>query len=143
MSPEFEGRTEYLSLALFSQSLVAELSEFLRSGDPARLLPALKDALKSLQDVQSGEVRRFGRRNAVAFNSYQQLTTLTKAWSDDERERAITLIERLIENPDNRRTEASQLIDLFTRLQVQALWSFERPEAPPTEGLRELCKMTP
>jgi hypothetical protein len=142
LSPEFEGRTEYLSLALFSQSLVAELLNFVKSCESTMLLPILKGALTSLRDVQSGEVRRFGRRNAVAFNSYQQLSTLTKAWSDDERESAIRLIERLVENPDDRRSEASQLIDLFTRLQVQALWSFERPEAPPTEGLRELCKMT-
>ena len=142
MSPEFEGRTEYLSLALFAQSLVAELVHFVKSGEPTKLLPVLTGALISLRDVQSGEVRRFGRRNAAAFNSYQQLSTLTNAWSDDERAAVISSIERLVESPTDWKNEASRLIDLFTRLQVQALWSFERPEAPPTDGLRELCKMT-
>ena len=123
MSPEFEGRAECLSLKDVG--------------------PALSTAASSLKDVQSGEVRRFGRRDAVAFNSYQQLATLKNAWTDQEREKAIALIERFIESPAERNTEATQLIELFNRLQIQALWSFERPEAPPTEGLRELCKMTP
>jgi len=140
---ELEGRAEYLSVALFSQGLIAELSNLVKAGGHTKLLPSLSEALRSLQDVQSGEVSRFGRRDAAAFNSYQQLNVLTSAWSDDERRKAIALIGRLVENPSHRKQEARELIDLFTRLQVQALWSFEQPEAPPTEGLRDLCRLTP
>ncbi len=143
MPTELEGRAQYLSVALFAQNLVAELTTVQQSGDPTKLQSSLSEALKSLKDVESGDVSRFGRRDAVAFNSYQQLNVLTNAWSDDERQQAILLIEQMIQHPDRWDDESSKLIDLFTRLQVQALWSFEQPEAPPTEGLRELCRMTP
>jgi hypothetical protein len=142
MQPGFEGRAEYLSLALFAQNLVSELADFSKHGDATRLVPSLEEALKSLEDVRSDDVKKFGRQDAVAFNSYQQLSALRKAWSADDLDHAIRLTRELLVNP-NELTAKTQLIDLFERLQVQALWSFELPETPPTEGLRQLCRMTP
>lgn len=142
MQPGFEGRAEYLSLALFAQNVVTELAAFAQHRDPAKLVPSLQDALKSLEDVKSGDIKKFGRQDAVAFNSYQQLSALRRAWSTDDLDLAIRLTSELVATPEEF-TAKARLIDLFERLQVQALWSFERPENPPTEGLRQLCRMTP
>jgi hypothetical protein len=142
MHPGFEGQAEYLSLALFAQNLVATLAQFSKQHDLAELSQAIQETLTSLEDVQSGDVKKFGRQNAVAFNSYQQLSALNKAWAPADFEMAIQLMKEVLAAPTETGDARNQLVELFTRLQVQALWSFERPEAPPTEELRQLCRMT-
>ena len=140
MPVELEGRTQYLFLAPFAQNLLTELQNFLKTGDEAKLKPVLQQALTSLENVQSGEVTRFGKRNAAAFNTYEQIVALAKAWSKTETDHAIILLRELVQDPIQKKENATSLTDLFSRLQVQALWSFERPEGPATEGLRELCQ---
>lgn len=142
MQPGFEARAEYLSLALFAQNIVAELAKLDQHHDVAELRKMLDEAKVSLTDIQSGDIKRFGRRDAVAFNSYQQISALNKAWSDSDRDRATKLISDVLANLHDQKA-ANELADLFTKLQVQALWSFDQPERPPVEGLRKLCQLTP
>lgn len=143
MQSAFEGRAEYLSLALFAQEIVERLKNFAIDADSTTLVPALEQARKTLSDVKSGEAKRFGRRDAAALSSYQQLSALAKAWPAQELDLVLRLIGDVIADPKNRKLDVDQLANLFLKLQAQALWSFERPESPPTEELRQLCQTAP
>jgi hypothetical protein len=51
MPTNLQGRTEYLSLALFSQSVVSALLDFVDQDKSERLESSLREALGSLEDI--------------------------------------------------------------------------------------------
>lgn len=110
MQSAFEGRAEYLSLALFAQEIVERLKKFAVDANVATLVPVLEQALKTLSDVKSGEAKRFGRRDAAALSSYQQLSALAKAWPAQE----LDLVLRLIGDIPIKKTDSSMWINWQT-----------------------------
>ena len=144
MPTNLQGRTQYLSLALFSQSVVSALLDFVDQNRSARLESSLREALRSLEDISNGDLHRFAQRRAVGFSSYEHLQTLDQVWSDPERDEAIRMISELLTQPVDdpaKKDDANRLIDLFVRLENQALWNFEQPKTASPRGIRELCTM--
>jgi hypothetical protein len=144
MPTNLQGRTQYLSLALFSQSVVSALLEFVDQNKSEHLEISLREALRSLEDINSGNLHRFAQRRAVGFSSYEHLQTLDQVWSVSEREEAIRMIGELLTQPVDapaKKDDANRLINLFVRLENQALWNFEQPRTASPRGIRELCTM--
>jgi hypothetical protein len=144
MPTSLQGRTQYLSLALFSQSVVSALLAFVDQNKSEHLESSLREALGSLEDINSGNLHRFAQRRAVGFSSYEHLQTLDQVWSVPERDEAIRMISELLKQPVDdpaKKGDANRLIDLFVRLENQALWNFEQPKTASPRGIRELCKM--
>jgi hypothetical protein len=144
MPANSQGRTQYLSLALFTQSVVSALLEFVDQNRSERLESSLREALGSLEDINRGNLHRFAQRRAVGFSSYEHLQTLDQVWSVRERDEAIRMIGELLTQPVDdpaKKGDANQLIELFVRLENQALWNFEQPKTTYPRGIRELCTM--
>jgi hypothetical protein len=144
MPTNLQGRTEYLSLALFSQSVVSALLDFVDQDKSEHLESSLKEALASLVDINSGKLDRFAQRRAAGFSSYEHLQTLDQVWSVPECDNARRMISELltprVDDPA-KKDNANRLIDLFVRLEKQALWNFEQPRTSAPRGIRELCTM--
>jgi hypothetical protein len=142
---DLQGRTQYLSLALFTRGVVAALLDFIETGEFAGVEGVLGDALSSLDGVNNRDLRQFAERKAAAFGSYQHLRTLEEAWpTDDKGQDAVRLIHNLLEQSSDqatRKADARKLVDLFLRLERQALWNFEQPRATSPRAIRELCRM--
>ena len=144
MPTNLQGRTEYLSLALFSQSVVSALLDFVDQNKSEHLESSLREALRSLEDISKGNLHRFAQRRAVGFSSYEHLQTLDQVWTGQERADAIRMISELLTQPVEhpaKKVDANRLIDLFVRLENQALWNFEQPRTTSPRGIRELCTM--
>lgn len=142
MSTDLQGRAQYLSLALFSQGVISALLDFVDQSKSERLESALREALRSLDDINKGNLQRFAQRRAAGFSSYEHLQTLDQVWTTTERTQAAELIGRLLTPPVDdpaKKDEANLLIDLFGRLENQALVNFEQPKTASPRGLRELC----
>jgi len=120
--------------------VIACLSDYRRG--KALNLPVLEEALRALKSVQSGDPYRFERRTAEALVSYEQVRTLEEVWKTPQLDEALRLINDLLSNAGegDRGAVAKPVIELFSKLQVRALWHFEQPKqtAPPDVG--ELCK---
>src|SRR5690348_16696584 len=128
MTPiDLQDRAQYLSLALFAQEVVSVLTDYVDENESRRLRTALKDALSSLKAVESTSVS--SHRRAAAFTSYEQLRTLEEVWKPEERAEAKRMIQAILREPGNPKTKpaANDLINLFSKLQDQALWNFEQP----------------
>lgn len=142
MTPiDLQDRARYLSLALFAQEMVAVLISYVDNDDSQKLKPALEDALSSLEAAEPASPR--SHRRAAAFTSYEQLRTLEEVWKPAERDTARQMIRAVLHEPGNPESKpaANNLIDLFSKLQDQALWNFEQPRPVSPKTLQRLCKM--
>ena len=81
-------------------------------------------------------------RRVAAFASYEQLRTLDEVWSRRDRANAIGMMRKILSSPENRRAKgiANELIDLFSKLQNQALWNFEQPKPVSPKVMQRLCQ---
>lgn len=141
MTPiDLQDRAQYLSLALFAQEVVSVLMEYVDENKEQRLKPALDEALISLQAAE-GAVP--AQRRSLAFTSYEQLRTLEEVWKPAERGKAKQLILTILHEPQKRKAAlaANRLIDLFSKLQDQALWNFEQPRPVSPEAMQRLWKL--
>jgi len=141
MAPiDLQDRAQYLSLALFAQEMVSVLMEYVDENKSENLKSALEDALNSLE--LGGRVTVSAQRK-VAFTSYEQLRTLQEVWSKEERARATQMIQTILRGPQNpvAKPAANNLIDLFSKLQDQALWNFEQPRPVSPGTMQRLCKL--
>jgi hypothetical protein len=136
-----QDRAEYLSLALFSQGIVSVLIDYVDENKTRRLKELLRDALQSLRQTEGTPLPTHQR--AVAFTTYEHLRTLEEVWSNDDRANAIKKIRRVLRAPNSPATKpvANELIDLFSKLQVQALWNFEQPRPVAPDVMQRLCKL--
>jgi hypothetical protein len=81
-----------------------------------------------------------------AFTSYEQLRTLEEVWKQRERDKAKRMIKIILSEPKDPKAKpaANNLIELFSKLQDQALWNFEQPR-PVSPGdmhdMQRLCKL--
>jgi hypothetical protein len=142
MTPiDLQDRARYLSLALFAQEIVAVLIKYVDDDDSQKLKPALQGALDSLEAAEPASSR--SHRRAAAFTSYEQLRTLDAVWKRTDRDDAKQMIQTILGEPNNpqARPTANNLIELFSRLQDQALWNFEQPRPVSPNALQRLCKM--
>jgi len=142
MTPiDLQDRAQYLSLALFAQEMVSVLMEYVDENNEKRLKPALNEALDSLQVAEGGSVS--SRPRAAAFTSYEQLRTLEEVWKPVERDKAKQLILVILNDPEKPKAKpaANRLIDLFSKLQDQALWNFEQPRPVSPNAMQRLCKL--
>lgn len=133
MPIDLQDRTQYLELALFSQNVISALFDFVDKNQHDRLETALKEALSSLEAVNSSDLKKLVGERVAAFSSYEQLKTLTEVWSTDDRNAAIEGIRRLLKSPKpiaTKRAVAEKLVGLFSKLQNQALRHFEQPAGP-------------
>jgi len=132
MPTDLQDRTQYLELALFSQNVISALLDFVDKNRQERL-ESLSEAQSSLDAVNSDDLKRLVGERMAAFSSYEQLKTLTDAWSAEDRNNAIEMIRDLLESPkplSAKRAIAERLVKLFSRLQTQALRYFEQPADP-------------
>jgi hypothetical protein len=123
MPVDLQGRGQYLELALFSQNVVSALLEFVDKDREDRLEPSLNEALTSLNAVTSDDLNRLVGERVAAFSSYEQLKTLNEVWSKDDIKEAAEVISRLLRapKPSKKKADAERLVDLFSKLQKQAL----------------------
>jgi hypothetical protein len=143
MTPmNLQDRTQYLSLALFSQGIVSVLMDYVNENKTGRLKESLGDALLSLRRRENAFVTPHYRR-AAAFTSYEHLRTLHEVWSKEDRTEAVKKIRRVLRSPESPKTKpvANDLIDMFSKLQVQALWNFEQPRPVSPKVMQRLCKL--
>ena len=138
---DLQDRAQYLSLALFAQEIVSVLTEYVDENKSDNLNATLGKALSSLEGAESGSVSQ--RRAAAAFASYEQLRTLDEVWKPTERGKAKRMIQEILRQPNSSRARpaANSLIDLFSKLQDQALWNFEQPRPVSPGAMQRLCKL--
>jgi hypothetical protein len=144
MSPmDLQDRAQYLSLALFSQKIVSALMEYVDENKREKLKPSLDEALVSLRSIQTKRPSPASERRVAAFTSYEHLRTLEEVWSAKDRTNAIRMMQAVLRAPRNPKTKpvANNLIDLFSKLQDQALWNFEQPKPVSQKVMRRLCQM--
>ncbi|MGD0300645.1 MAG: hypothetical protein ABSE86_26470 [Bryobacteraceae bacterium] len=101
----------------------------------------VQDALGSLKGLE--DLSSLTQKRAVAFTSYEHLRTLEQVWSVEERSQAISMLDQLASGDlesDDKKNQAGRLIDLFGRLQNQALWNFEQPKPVSAQVLQQLCQ---
>ena len=142
MTPiDLQDRARYLSLALFAQEVVSVLIKYVDEDQNQKLKPALEEALKSLEATEPAAV--LSHRRAAAFTNYEQLRTLEEVWKPTDRHAAKKMIRIVLREPQNPKAKpaATRLIDLFSKLQDQALWNFEQPRPVSPGAMQRLCKM--
>src|SRR2546430_5040580 len=80
MTPmSLQDRSQYLSLALFSQMVVSALMEYVDENKKERLKPSLHEALVSLRSVQTKRAATLPQKRIAAFTNYEHLRTLDGA----------------------------------------------------------------
>jgi hypothetical protein len=138
---DLQDRAQYLSLALFSQKIVSALMEYVDENKSGKLKSSLDEALGSLLHTKNASVKP--RRRVAAFASYEHLRTLDEVWSAKERADAIKIIRAILRAPKDPRTKplANKLIELFSKLQNQALWNFEQPTPVSDSVMQRLCQL--
>jgi hypothetical protein len=142
MPMDQQDRAQYLSLALFSQKIISALMDYVDENKKANLKASLDEALVSLRNARMK--RPVSRpRSAAALTSYEHLRTLEEVWSPKERADAIRMIQAILRAPEQPKTKhvANKLIDLFSKLQNQALWNFEQPKPVSPKVMRRLCQL--
>ena len=144
MPMALQDRAQYLSLALFAQKVVSALTEYVDENRSTKLKPSLTEALDSLRrlDAKRPSVLPHGR--LAALTSYEHLRTVEEVWSAKERSDAIKMIGVLLRSaPRDREAKptAEKLIDLFSKLQDQALWNFEQPRPVSPKVMQRLCQL--
>jgi hypothetical protein len=140
---DLQDRAQYLTLALFSQRIVSALMEYVDEDKRERLKPSLDEALVSLRSLQTKRPSAPSERRVVAFTSYEHLRTLDEVWSPRDRANAVRMVQAILRAPRNPKTKpiANDLIDLFSKLQDQALWNFEQPKPVSTKVMQRLCRL--
>lgn len=142
MTPiDLQDRAQYLSLALFAQEMVSVLMQYVDEDKGEKLKSALEEALTSLEGVEGPSTP--SHRRAAAFTTYEQLRTLDEVWKQRDRDRAKRIIQEILRRPDHPKAKpaANTLIDLFSKLQDQALWNFEQPRPVSPGDMQRLCKL--
>jgi hypothetical protein len=143
MSPiDLQDRAQYLSLALFSQKIVSALMDFVDEDKSEKLKPSLDEALISLRSIQTNPPSIPPQRRVTAFTSYEHLRTLEEVWSARDRSHAIRMMRAILRAPRDPKVKpvANELIDLFSKLQDQALWNFEQPRPVSPRVMSRLCR---
>jgi hypothetical protein len=144
MTTDLRSRTQYLSLALFTQRVIRALLDYSEGTRTPALQTSLTDALRALEHLNRGDLPNLTQRKGVVFNSYEHLRTLEEVWSVPERTRAVQIISTLLSgtsDPSGNRTPAHELIGLFGRLGNHARWNFEQPSTMSPRTIRELCQV--
>ncbi len=138
-----QDRAQYLSLALFSQKVISALMDYVDQNKRSNLKPCLEEALASLRNVQVKHLSVLSPRRVTALTSYEHLRTLQEVWSKKERAFAMKMIQAILRAPGDPDTKqvANRLIDLFSKLQNQALWNFEQPKPVSPKVMRRLCQL--
>jgi hypothetical protein len=144
MPMDLQDRAQYLSLALFAQKVVFVLTEYVDENRSTKLNSRLNDALDSLHNVSASRSSLPPQGRIAAFTSYEHLRTLEEVWSSQEREEAIKAIRvvlRRAPRDPKAKVVAERLIDLFSKLQDQALWNFEQPKPVSQKVMQRLCQL--
>jgi hypothetical protein len=138
---DLQDRAQYLSLALFSQAIVSVLMEYVDEGKTSKLRATLGEALRSLKQAQNPQVHP--QADTTVLTSYEHLRTLEEVWRPEVRAEVIRKIERVLTGSKNQKTKtvANELIGLFSKLQVQALWNFEQPRPVSPKAIQRLCRL--
>lgn len=140
-SMDLQDRAQYLSLALFAQAIVSVLMEYVDEGKTGKLRATLGEALRSLKQALNPRVH--SQTTATILTSYEHLRTLEEVWSPEVRADVVKKIEKVLSASGNQKTKtvANELIDLFSKLQVQALWNFEQPRPVSPKAIQRLCRL--
>jgi hypothetical protein len=144
MPMDLQDRAQYLSLALFAQKIVSALTEYVDENRSSKLKLSLNGALDSLRSVNSNRPSLRPQGRVAAFTSYEHLRTLEEVWSSQERGDAIKMIRLVLRGaPRDHKIKliAEKLIDLFSKLQDQALWNFEQPKPVSPKVMQRLCQL--
>ena len=144
MPMDLQDRAEYLSLALFAQKVVSALTQYVDENRSSKLKPSLKKALDSLRSVTTNRPSLPPPGRVAAFTSYEHLRTLEEVWSLQERGEAIKMIRIVLRSASGdckTKLVAEKLIDLFSKLQDQALWNFEQPRPVSPKVMQRLCQL--
>ena len=138
MPVDLQSRAQFLALAEFCQGVIESLSDYLDGGPVPT--PILQDAINALASVKSGDPLKFGQKPAHALGSYEQVRTLEECWKGPQLAEAAGLLAALLSDDRTARSSAQRVIELFSKLQSRALWSFEQPRQTAPPDFRELCR---
>jgi hypothetical protein len=143
MPTDLQDRAQYLSLALFSQKVISALMGYVDENKFEGLEPSLGEALLSLSSVQGKHPVHPSQRKMAAFGSYEHLRTLEEVWSAKERAATMRMMRAILRAPRDPKTKAiaNKVIDLFSKLQNQALWNYEQPKPVSPKILQRLCQL--
>jgi hypothetical protein len=144
MPMNLQDRAQYLSLALFAQKVVSALTGYVDENRSAKLKPSLTEAMNSLRHVDAKRPTVLPLGRLAAFTSYEHLRTVEEVWSAKERGDAIKMIRILLRSAPRdaeAKATAEKLIDLFSKLQDQALWNFEQPRPVSPKVMQRLCQL--
>jgi hypothetical protein len=138
---DMQDRGQYLSLALFAQAIVSVLMEYVDENKSKKLRSSLSEALEALQKTAAAAGRP--RSPGVPFSSYEHLSTLHEAWKPGDRANAIRKIKQILAAPRDEKSKAfaDELIPLFSKLQIQALWNFEQPRPVSPKVMQRVCRL--
>ena len=133
-----EDRSQYLGLAQLSQSVVRSILLYLEEDQWEPLRGALPKIVESLDAYLSNQAAE----GSAPFASYEQLSTLSEAWTDAETQSVVNRLKSFLAagNGPEARQEAEALIAPFRKLSTQALLNFDQPELGVPRGIFELCR---
>jgi hypothetical protein len=143
MPMDLQDRGQYLSLALFAQKIVSSLLEYVDENNRGNLKPSLQEALESLRNVDAMSAS-VSHGKLATFTSYEHLRTLDEVWSANERKNAVRMIRAILQGAPkdpNTKEIAEKLVDLFSKLQDQALVNFEHPQPVSPRVMQRLCQL--
>ena len=133
-------RSQFLSLAVLSQSVVEALIAYIEDDDWEKMKARLADVVGPLESAIGRSGASSAGRHALA--SYEQLRTLAEVWKPKERQDVIRTLRALLRNQTaSSKSEARKLIEPFQRLSTQALWNFDQPNSAVPRGVLDLCRV--
>lgn len=127
MASDVASRDQYLTLALFSRSIIEALKELVQQGKRERLQTALPQAIESLQaatDSRNHHLSGYGLRVA---RSYNQVRTLNELFSQAERLNMIETLKSLQNETASDVPQAREAINFFYTIENRALRNYRHP----------------
>ncbi len=122
------ARDHYLTLALFSRSIIEALREFSKSGKRGRLSTALPAAIESLQATTANRhTTGYGIR---VRRRYDQVRTINELFGDGARTEMIKKLRNLevkSGSPEDQRLVANEAAKFFYAIENRALRNYRHP----------------
>ena len=134
-------RSQFLSLAVLSQSVIEALIAFIEDDDWSELATTLQDVIIPLEASRRLSGATCTSRHALT--SYEQLRTVAEVWTSQDRQAVIRSLKALLRQGGRGQSkeEARKLIEPFQKLSTQALWNFDQPGSTVPRGVMDLCRV--
>lgn len=131
MQSDSESRSRYLALALDARKVIDALLSYVETGNSSpQDLAALDDAVGSLESIKDGTQLSRQTHSHLAFDHYEQVTTLDQVRTGHDREQIIDdllVIKTAPAGQEPTRAAATRAIQFFFAVESRALQYYNRP----------------